>query len=266
MSKNNSEEMLLLEQTDHTVEIFYFFDPFSNDCIAMEPIINKLLIEYRGHITIKKILAPSLSVLTKCQAQSTTSNDNVALAYKAAEIQGQSKARAFIRYIFNRINPSNSICTKEMIDDSAKLAGIDLHSFHEDLHSPTLDAMLKYDLSVFREMDIENLPAMVLFSGDSHAEGVKIDGCYPYHIYTYIINEIIGIDLEKRQLPSIIDYIRAHELVSFDELKTIFEWRAGLLMNELKKLRLQRLIDEINLNNQVFYQLKTSNLPLQTKY
>lgn len=266
MSKNNSEEMLLLEQTDHTVEIFYFFDPFSNDCIAMEPIINKLLIEYRGHITIKKILAPSLSVLTKCQAQSTSSNDNVALAYKAAEIQGQSKARAFIRYIFNRINPSNSICTKEMIDDSAKLAGIDLNSFHEDLHSPTLDAMLKYDLSVFREMDIENLPAMVLFSGDSHAEGVKIDGCYPYHIYTYIINEIIGIDLEKRQLPSIIDYIRAHELVSFDELKTIFEWRAGLLMNELKKLRLQRLIDEIDLNNQVFYQLKASNLPLQTKY
>lgn len=258
--------MLLLEQTDHTVEIFYFFDPFSNDCIAMEPIINKLLIEYRGHITIKKILAPSLSVLTKCQAQSTSSNDNVALAYKAAEIQGQSKARAFIRYIFNRINPSNSICTKEMIDDSAKLAGIDLNSFHEDLHSPTLDAMLKYDLSVFREMDIENLPAMVLFSGDSHAEGVKIDGCYPYHIYTYIINEIIGIDLEKRQLPSIIDYIRAHELVSFDELKTIFEWRAGLLMNELKKLRLQRLIDEIDLNNQVFYQLKASNLPLQTKY
>lgn len=265
MSKNNSEEMLLLEQTDHTVEIFYFFDPFSNDCIAMEPIINKLLIEYRGHITIKKILAPSLSVLTKCQAQSTSSDDNVALAYKAAEIQGQSKARAFIRYIFNRINPLNNICTKEMIDDSAKLAGIDLNSFHEDLHSPTLDAMLKYDLSVFREMDIESLPAMVLFSGDTHAEGVKIDGCYPYHIYTYIINEIVGVDLEKRQLPSIIDYIRAHELVSFDELKTIFEWRAGLLLNELKKLRLQRLIDEVDLNDQVFYQLKTSNLPLQTR-
>ena len=257
--------MLLLEQSDHTVEIFYFFDPFSNDCIAMEPIINKLLIEYRGHISIKKILAPSLSVLTKCQAQSTSSNDNVALAYKAAEIQGQSKARAFIRYIFNRISPSNTICTKEMIDDSARLAGIDLKSFHEDLNSPSPDSILKYDLCVFREMDIENLPAMVFFSGDSKSEGVKIDGSYPYHIYTYVINELIGIDVEKRQLPSIIDYIRAHELVSFDELKTIFEWRAGLLLNELKKLRLQRLIDEVSLNDQSFYQLKQSHIPLQTK-
>lgn len=266
MSKNNSEDLLLLEQSDHTVEIFYFFDPFSNDCIAMEPVINKLLIEYRGHITIKKILAPSLSVLTKCQAQSTSSVDNIALAYKAAEIQGQSKARAFIRYIFNRINPLNTICTKEMIDDSARLAGIDLNSFHEDLNSPTLDAMLKYDLSVFREMDIESLPAMVFFSGDVKSEGVKVDGCYPYHIYTYIINELIGIEIEKRQLPSIIDYIRAHELVSFDELKTIFEWRAGLLLNELKKLRLQRLIDEVNLNNQSFYQLKQPAVPLQAKH
>lgn len=265
MSKNNSEDMLLLEQSDHTVEIFYFFDPFSDDCITMEPIINKLLIEYRGHITIKKILAPSLSVLTKCQAQSTSSDDNVALAYKAAEIQGQSKARAFIRYIFNRINPSNTICTKEMIDDSARLAGIDVKSFHEDLQSPSLDAMLKYDLCVFREMDIDNLPAMVFFSGDAKSEGVKIDGSYPYHIYTYVINELVGIEIEKRQLPSIIDYIRAHELVSFEELKTIFEWRAGLLLNELKKLRLQRLIDEVSLNNQSFYQLKQSSLPLKTK-
>ena len=97
------------------------------------------------------------------------------------------------------------------------------------------------------------------------SEGVKVDGCYPYHIYTYIINELIGIEVEKRQLPSIIDYIRTHELVSFEELITTFEWRAGLLLNELKKLRLQRLIDEVNLNNQSFYQLKKSAVPLQSK-
>ncbi|MCK1976483.1 DsbA family protein [Jeotgalicoccus huakuii] len=265
MSKNNSDELFLFEQSNHSVEIFYFFDPFSNECIAMEPIVNKLLIEYRGHVTIKKILAPSLSVLTKCQAQSTSSEDNVALAYKAAEIQGRSKARAFIRYIFNRINPSNTICSKEMIDDCARLSGIDLSTFHEDLHSPTLDAMLKYDLAVFREMDIESLPSMVFFSGDEHTEGVKIEGAYPYHIYTYIINELIDVEIEKKQLPSIIDYIRAHELVSFEELKTIFEWRAGLLLNELKKLRLQRLIEEINVDSQSYYQIKSPVKSIKTK-
>src|SRR5699024_11957737 len=34
--------------------------------------------------------------LTKCQAQSTSDIDNIALAYKAAEIQGRNKARAML--------------------------------------------------------------------------------------------------------------------------------------------------------------------------
>lgn len=121
-----------------------------------------------------------------------------------------------------------------MIDDSARLAGIDITTFHQDLQSPNLDTMLKYDLAVYREMDVESLPTMVFFSGDVHEEGVKVEGSYPYHIYTYIINELLNIEIEKKQLPSILEYIRAYEFVSFDELKTIFEWRAGLLLNELK--------------------------------
>ena len=266
VSKNKNDDMLVMEPTNHLVEIYYFFDPFSKECIAMEPIINKLLIEYRDHVSIKKVLAPSLSVLTKCQAQSTSNKDNVALAYKAAEIQGRSKARAFIRYIFNRISPKNSICTQEMIDDSARLAGIDITTFHQDLQSPNLDTMLKYDLAVYREMDVESLPTMVFFSGDVHEEGVKVEGSYPYHIYTYIINELLNIEIEKKQLPSILEYIRDYEFVSFDELKTIFEWRAGLLLNELKKLRLQRLIEVINVDNQDFYQMKSTKESLQHKH
>ena len=115
-------------------------------------------------------------------------------------------------------------------------------------------------------MDVESLPTMVFFSGDVHEEGVKVEGSYPYHIYTYIINELLNIEIEKKQLPSILEYIRAYEFVSFDELKTIFEWRAGLLLNELKKLRLQRLIEVINVDNQDFYQMKSTKESLQHKH
>jgi len=41
------------------------------------------------------------------------------------------------------------------------------------------------------------------------------------------------------------DYIESFEVVIFHELKTVFEWLSWLLMNELKKLRLQRLIEEV---------------------
>lgn len=249
------EQSLVLEPTTHHVELFYFFDPFSEDSSAMEPIINKLLIEYRGHISIKKILAPSLTVLTKCQAQSTSSTDNLALAYKAAEIQGRNKARAFMRYVRNRIAPTKSICTTEHMESGAKLAGLDVREFFDDVKSEAVRTMLKRDLAVYREMDIESLPAIIFFSGDVHAEGVKVEGVYPYHIYTYIINELIEKEIEKHQLPSIYDYIETYEVVSFYELKTVFEWRSGLLLNELKKLRLQRLIEEVQTDEGMFYQV-----------
>lgn len=250
-------ETLALEPTEHNVEIFYFFDPFSDACLQMEPIINKLLIEYKGHITIKKILAPSLSVLTKCQAQSTNDLDNIALAYKAAEIQGRNKARAFIRYILNRIIPTKSICTYDYMKEAAELAGLDVHSFFEDVTSKQVKSLLKRDLAVYREMDVEEIPAMIFFSGDVHAEGVKVEGMYPYHIYTYIINELIECKLTKNPLPAIHDYIEAYELVSFYELKTVFEWRSGLLLNELKKLRLKNLVEEVKTENGIYYQIRS---------
>ncbi|WP_271398613.1 DsbA family protein [Salinicoccus roseus] len=249
-------QSLVLEPTSHYIEIFYFFDPFSNDCRALEPIINKLQLEYRGHVTIKKILAPSLQVLTKCQAQSTSDIDNIALAYKAAEIQGRNKARAFIRYVLNRIAPTRNICTIEHMEESARLAGLDVNAFTADAHSEDVRSLLKRDLMVYREMDVEELPAMVFFSGDVEAEGVKVEGVYPYHIYTYIINELIDKEIEKHPLPSIHDYIESYEVVSFHELKTVFEWRTGLLLNELKKLRLQRLVEEVETEDGMHYQIR----------
>lgn len=251
-----TQEWPTVQPTDQKVEIFYFFDPFSEQCREMEPIINKLIIEYRGYVTIQKILAPSLTVLTKCQAQSTSDHDNLALAYKAAEVQGRNKARAFMRYILNRIMPTKSICTYDHMYKSAKLAGLDVQSFFEEINSSTVKSMLKRDLAVYREMDIEELPSMVFFSGDIHSEGIKVEGVYPYHIFTYIINELLDLDIEKKPLPSIYDYIESFEVVSFHELKTVFEWRTGLLLNELKKLRLQRLIEEVTTDEATYYQVR----------
>ncbi|MFD2830078.1 DsbA family protein [Corticicoccus populi] len=256
-------DALSLEPAEHTVEIFYFFDPFSEECLQMEPIINKLLIEYKGHITIKKILAPSLSVLTKCQAQSTNDLDNIALAYKAAEIQGRNKARAFMRYVLNRISPTRTLCTFEHMKEAAELSGLDVHSFFQDVKSKQVKALLKRDLAVYREMDVEELPAMVFFSGDVHEEGIKVEGIYPYHIYTYIINELLDIRLMKHPLPAIHEYIETYEMVSFYELKTVFEWRSGLLLNELKKLRLKNLVEEINTENGTYYQIRSGRPSLR---
>lgn len=103
------------------IEIYSFFDPFSKDCFKISAILSKLRIEYNQYIRVRHILNPSLKVLTKCQAQSTSDFDNIALAYKAAELQGRLRAERFIHLMQNEIIPKRDIITEEMICDCVKM-------------------------------------------------------------------------------------------------------------------------------------------------
>ena len=64
------------------------------------------------------------------------------------------------------------------------------------IYKSKLTESLKIDLHIAREMEIEQAPSLVFFSEDVH-EGLKVEGLYPYHIYTYIINELMGTPIEK---------------------------------------------------------------------
>ena len=103
---------------------------FNKDCFKLSAIISKLRIEYNQYIRTRHILNPSLKVLTKCQAQSTS--DFIALAYKAAELQGRLRAERFIHLMQNEIIPKD-IITEEMICNCIKNAGLDYDVFKEDL-------------------------------------------------------------------------------------------------------------------------------------
>lgn len=254
MSKSNIIP-LFIDPVDYRVEAFYFFDPFQETSLEMEAIINKLLLEYKGHLHITKVLAPSLKVLTKCQAQSTSNQDNIALAYKAAEVQGRLKARKFMRFLFNRITPVNGICTSEIIEECAELSGLDMSAFKEEIDSENLHILLKRDLALYRELEIEEHPTFVFFSGDVNEDGLKVEGIYDYYVYAHIIHEMLGIDVKKKALPNIKDYIMKNELVSFRELKTIYDWREGVLLNELRRLEFEHVINRVKLVDTEYYKI-----------
>lgn len=97
----------------------------------------------------------------------------------------------------NEIIPKRDIITEKMICDCIKNAGLDYDVFKEDLQKNKLTESLKVDLHIAREMEIEHSPSLVFFNEDVHEEGLKVEGLYPYHIYTYIINELMGTPIEK---------------------------------------------------------------------
>lgn len=115
------------------IEIYSFSIHLIQIAFKLSAIISKLRIEYNQYIRIRHILNPSLKVLTKCQAQSTSDFDNIALAYKAAELQGRLRAERFIHLMQNEIIPKKDIITEEMICDCIINAGLDYNEFKEDL-------------------------------------------------------------------------------------------------------------------------------------
>ncbi|MDO5376675.1 MAG: protease adaptor protein YjbH [Staphylococcus rostri] len=227
------------------IEIHSFFDPFCKDSFKLSAILSKLRIEYQQYISIRHILNPSLRVLTKCQAQSTSDRDNIALVFKAAELQGRSRAHRFMHLLQNEIIPKCDIVTEDMIAKCIVNAGLDLDVFREDIQNSKLRDSLKIDLHIAREMDIDMAPSLVFFNEDVHEEGLKVEGLYPYHIYTYIINEMIGMPIEKNLPPTLADYIQQKQLVTEEELRTIYEWPERTLRKELKKLALQRKVEKL---------------------
>ena len=145
----------------------------------------------------------------------------------------------------NEIIPKKDIITEEMICDCIINAGLDYNEFKEDLQKSKLTESLKIDLHIAREMEIEQAPSLVFFSEDVHEEGLKVEGLYPYHIYTYIINELMGTPIEKNLPPKIEHYIQKKQLVTMEELLTIYEWPEKLMTKELKKLALQQKVEKL---------------------
>ena len=207
---------------------------FSKDCFKLSAILSKLRIEYNKYIKVRHILNPSLKVLTKCQAQSTSDFDNIALAYKAAELQGRIRAERFIHLMQNEIIPKRDIITEDMISDCINNAGIDYQVFKEDLQKDKLTDSLKVDLHIAKRNGNRTSSLTCFFSENVHEEGLKVEGLYPYHIYTYIINELMGQPIEKSSSKIRILHSKK-QLVTMEELLTIYEWPEKLLNKRIKE-------------------------------
>ena len=222
------------------IEIFVYFDPFDPNCWELERYMKKLSFEYDHIVRIRRVLLPSIKVLTKCQAQATETFDNIAFAMKAAELQGTKYGDLFIHHIFKNLNVEHKVLTTEKIKKCAQLAGLDIQEFEDDIRSNLMTPALKTDQQMALEMDVDSAPTVVFFGGCDTDEGIKVEGIYDYSVYTYIISNLFDYELEKKLAPSLLDYIKMHKIVSEKDIMTLYDWDKQITARELKKLNLQK--------------------------
>ena len=259
------------------VEIYIFIDPLCPQCWGMEPVLKKLQMEYGPIISIKHVLtgklvtpsfqkelqAPSqlADVWEKTASRTGMSCDgdlwltnaipstmpyNASLAIKAAELQGKKNGIRFLRklreYLFLK---KKNISEIDILVECAEASGIDPQEFLHDINSEAAAKAFQCDLKITQEMDVQEIPSLVIFNEKIEDEGIKISGIYHYEVYISILSEIIPDMPDPEPLPDIEYFVRFFNLVATREIAVVYNMKESEVEKEMKKLQLRQLVQRI---------------------
>ncbi|TFB15116.1 DsbA family protein [Filobacillus milosensis] len=283
LASNDNSQVDFCRIIDKPIEIYVFIDPLCPECWSLEPYIKKLAMEYGCYFKIRPIVSSNLTNLnnkpskkskdlasywekTACRTGMSCDGDLwyenpvsspsiVALAIKAAELQGQRLGSKFLRklqeYLFlDKKNISNENVLFEIADK----VNLDLDEFKKDIHSNTAKRALKCDWNLTCEMDVEQLPTVVMFNREHDADGLRVSGLYNYNIYLRALFETLGKKVQPTRKPSLEDFLCHFEFVATKEVAVVFDWSIEKAEKELKKLVLKQKVKQVPVKYGMFWQ------------
>ncbi|MFS0787286.1 ClpXP adapter SpxH family protein [Shouchella sp. 1P09AA] len=265
---SDSRERLPLKKP---IEIYLFIDPLCQECWSMEPIIKKLQIEYGHYFKVRILLAGKLSHWnafdrslkkrnqreqtldpTMCCAGNVELNKmdlhpyNAFMAVKAAELQGPRAGLRFLRKLREALFLKKCNVTDEAIlKECSQEAGLDEDVFLADLHSATATKALQCDIQTTSEMDVESVPSLVFFNGNSEEAGIKISGSYPYHIYEQLLEDMLGHKPERASHPQLEAFLCHYGFLATSEIATVLDKSPEEVERSLKTLMLQQKVEAV---------------------
>lgn len=264
------------------IEIYVFIDPLCPECWSLEPFLKKLTIEYGRYFTIRPIISGKLTSLNaekfekpeelaksweKVATRTGMSCDGdlwyenpvgspwlAALAIKAAELQGRKSGIRFLRKLQEHLflNKQN-ISNEDVLIQCAEDVQLDLDEFKRDLTSDSAKRALQCDLKLTREMEVDEIPAIVLFNQQEDEEGIKITGLYPYSIYVDVLQEMIQKEPTPAPKPTLEDFLNQYRFVGDKEISVVFDWPEAKTKCEMKKLQLKQQVEEFPVKYGTFW-------------
>lgn len=259
------------------IEIYYFINPFCQESWSLEPYLKKLAIEYGRYFTIRPLITKDFFTINKAHTpyvntchmkqlqfmiiqqaaeskKETLSPWNIALAIKAAELQGKNAGRKFLRKIQQALFLKDiQLYNRSLLYRCAKLAKLDVVEFKKDLFSATARRALLCDLKIAHEMNVQQAPTIVFINSLLDEQGIKVSGLYSYDIYTHVFMKTLKDDPVREDVPKLNDYIANNEIVTTEEVSIVYDWSLKKAENELKKLTLQQIVAMKKVNSQVIW-------------
>ncbi|MBL7761451.1 MAG: DsbA family protein [Sediminibacterium sp.] len=200
------------------VQIIYYTDPICSSCWGIEPQLRKLKLEYGHYLTISyKMggLLPNWSYNSGGISQPADvakhwdeaglhyempingdvwledpldSSYPPSLAFKAAQMQDEDKAVAFLRNIREMLFLHKKNITRwEFLESAASASGLDVAQFKKDYEGPAA-TLFNEDLRLGKSLGVRGFPT--LFFSDRAGRTEMVYGSKPYAAYENAILQL----------------------------------------------------------------------------
>ncbi|ANX12061.1 dithiol-disulfide isomerase [Fictibacillus arsenicus] len=269
------------------LEIYSVIDPLCPECWSLEPVLKKLQVEYGHYFRLRHFVSGSLESLNtyvpkrkglktaeqiaekweKTASLSGMSCDGdlwlenpissphkATLAIKAAELQGKQQGIKFLRKLRENLflNKQN-IGNEEVLLEIARSVGLDDEEFLNDLSSEAAINALRCDLKFSQEMDITQIPTLIVFNDKTDDDGIKISGCYSYDVYVEILREMSGVKIEPAPLPALEEFLANYSFVATKEVSVVYQISCEEAEKQLKRLVLQQKVERVPVKYGTFW-------------
>lgn len=250
------------------MEIIEFTDPVCTWCWGSEPVLRTLEARFGSRLRISYIMGGLVKDITAFNDSSNGiggdpehSNRNIAshwveaserhgmpvkiegfklftkehpstypqnIAYKAAQIQDETKANRFLRRM-REASAAEAQQTNltEVLTELASEAGLDIGRFLDDFTNSKAEAAFEEDLYTCSQFKVRGFPTFLIKFGD---KSILLRGYQNYNNFSAVINQVTNGEIkEHKMLPTVenvLEFINKYEALAPVEIIMPFELTA----------------------------------------
>ncbi|UQS83276.1 DsbA family protein [Bombilactobacillus thymidiniphilus] len=173
-------------------EVFSFINPIGNHCLKTEQTIIEFANKHNIKAHFRFIALSSFQTVNNyiqnnnfdihnidLRNEITQKTYRTTLLYKAATLQGNKKARAFLMSMQNALNVDNKEFNNQLAYDISQEVGLNWEALEKDSHSDLILKQCFADQQRASELGVSSTPSTIIYdySKPCDESGVFIDRC-----------------------------------------------------------------------------------------
>ncbi|MBC6491290.1 ClpXP adapter SpxH family protein [Flavihumibacter stibioxidans] len=240
------------ELNNKPVKLLYFTDPICSSCWGIEPQLRKLKQEYGAYFDIEYRMGGLLKSWNEYGGSDVNGPESVAqhwedasayynmpidgdvwkedplhssyppaIAFKAAQLQGNQKADQFLRRIKEMVfTEKKNITHLEHLVQAANDAGLDTVQFEHD-YKHKAEHFFQEDLFMAKEWGVRGFPTIYFIDGDDNR--FKVYGSKPYQVYEEALLKLVPGKVIKQPASTYEDILKGYNTVTRKEFAIFYD-------------------------------------------